>query len=112
MVTVNVKPGVCRFDAVINVKKVLSGEVEISITSQCPNLKVFKEALSKVKISEAVAFPNRNVIIRTAVEILPHSACPLPCAIVKAVEAEVGFALKRDVTISFEKSVDSLETNQ
>ncbi|MBI4316389.1 MAG: hypothetical protein HY679_10665, partial [Chloroflexi bacterium] len=30
-----------------------------------------------------------------------HTACPIPAAILKAIEVEVGIALPKDVTITF-----------
>src|SRR5512136_2159335 len=98
MVTVRVNPGVCKFEAIINVKKVSGGEVEVNVTSQCKNVNVFCQSLLKMKVSEAVTSPNRNVVVKRAVETLPHSGCPIPCAVVKAVEAEAGLALKKDVS--------------
>jgi hypothetical protein len=104
MVTVNVNPGVCKFEAVIDVRKIPGGEVEVNVTSQCKNVNSLCQSLSKMKVSEAVTSPNRNVVIKHALLTLPHSACPIPCAVIKAVEAEAGLALKKDVSITFVSS--------
>ncbi|MDR0198798.1 MAG: hypothetical protein LBI08_03545, partial [Methanomassiliicoccaceae archaeon] len=43
-----------------------------------------------------------NEIIRKCSELLPHPACPVPCAIVKACEVAGDLAVKKGVVFTFE----------
>ncbi|MGD0072317.1 MAG: hypothetical protein ABSB71_12245 [Candidatus Bathyarchaeia archaeon] len=112
MVRVKVDPGICRFVTVIDVKKLtdnsigraIDRELEVKIYSGCPNLDAFSQAIAKMKALDAVNLPKANLVLKRAVETLPHSSCPIPCGVIKACEAEIGFALKRDSSISFEGS--------
>jgi hypothetical protein len=45
---------------------------------------------------------NETVIYKWASERLPHAACPVPCALVKAVEVAGDLGLKRAVKIEIE----------
>lgn len=98
---VRIDPGICRFTALVNVEKKSSKEFEISITSECPNLEVFREVIKNVNISDAINRPKTNFILQKAAELLPHSDCPLAVGIIKACMVEIRFALKRDVKVEF-----------
>jgi hypothetical protein len=39
--------------------------------------------------------------LQKAAESIPHSGCAIPIGIIKACEAEIKFALKREVKIEF-----------
>ncbi len=41
-------------------------------------------------------------IYKWASETLPHAACPVPCAMIKAVEVASDMGVKRDVEIKIE----------
>ncbi len=41
-------------------------------------------------------------IYRWATDVLPHAACPVPCALIKAVEVVSDMGVKRDVSIQIE----------
>lgn len=101
MTKVKIDPGVCKFVAVVNVEKKTSNEFEISIASECPNLKVFKEAIKNVRITDAINRPKANFILQKAAESLPHSDCSLAIGIIKACMVEIHFAIKRDVKVEF-----------
>ena len=41
-------------------------------------------------------------IYKWANDVLPHAACPVPCALIKAVEVASDMGIKRDVSITIE----------
>jgi hypothetical protein len=42
-----------------------------------------------------------SAVYQSAAQHIRHTACPIPTAILKAIEVEVGIALPKDVTITF-----------
>jgi hypothetical protein len=51
-----------------------------------------------------------SVVYQSAARHIRHTACPIPAAILKAIEVEVGIALPQDVTITFSNSNSKLQT--
>ncbi len=102
MVTkVRIDPGICKFVTVVKAEKKQNQEIEINIASACPNLSHFRDAVKTVKMYDAVNLPKANFILQKAAESIPHSACAIPIGIIKACEAEIKFAIKREVKIEF-----------
>jgi len=100
--TVTVDPGVCRFTTEI-VASADGGRVVCDIKSDCPCVKELSEMVKEVDPFEALRMPySGNPIYAKAGEVLRHSTCPVPLAILKCIEATAGLALKRDVKVEFE----------
>lgn len=97
-----VQPGICGFDALIEAVG-SDGVVKLQIESECECIKKLAEILTEVSLEdlmEARLF-NENKIYESAAKCVRHQSCPIACAIMKVVEAELGLALKKDVTIKF-----------
>ena len=97
-----VNPGICGFDAIIEAKRA-GLIVNLSISSKCESIMALADILTEVSLQE---FADRtvftdNVVFKKANLCIHHRACPIPCAILKAIEAELGLALKKKVTIEF-----------
>ena len=45
----------------------------------------------------------KNPVYLAAARHLKHAACPVPAAVLKALEVEAGLNVKKDATIVFEK---------
>lgn len=108
--TVTVDPGVCRMNTVIVAKP--SDDmttVEFEVRSECSYVTKLAEGLGAVSPYEAMGVPLVESPIYAATSgIIPHVACPVPCAMTKAMEAAADLGLKRNVTIRIER--DSLCT--
>lgn len=77
--------------------------VNVTIESTCPMVQKMSP-IEGINPYEAMSAPfNESVVYCKAIECIRHTACPVPCAIVKTVEAESGMALKRPVKITFEE---------
>lgn len=101
---VTVDPGVCKLKTVIVAKPTddMMG-VTFEIKSECPNIRKLAEAVKEINPYEVVGNKmTDNAIYRAAGEIVPHAACPVPCAMLKAMEAGAGLGLKRDVHFTIE----------
>jgi hypothetical protein len=44
---------------------------------------------------------SESIVYRSAAKHIRHQGCPIPAAIIKTIEVEVGIALPEDVTIKF-----------
>ena len=102
MTKVCVNPGICGFETII--EAIRSGDiVRLQIKSECEEIKKLANALTRFSLKDlrnAKSF-TENKVYENAARYVPHFSCPIPCAIFKAIEAELGLALKKDVTITF-----------
>ena len=79
-------------------------QVYISIESECPQVRAFAERVNVLGRFEALKMPfSQNTIFLSGGETLRHSSCPVPTAVCKCAEAAAGFALKKDVSLIFER---------
>ncbi len=101
-VVMSLDPGVCRFRAKITAED--RGEfIHIKIKSDCPHAKDLEKKLDKVDAFDALKMPfSENVVYKSAGETLKHSACPIPSAVIKCIEAASGLALKKNVVFEYE----------
>lgn len=103
-VTITVDAGACRFKTIIKAKgsdDFMS--VDLVIKSECPNVRKLAAELKTADpidtVSTAIV---DNAVIRKCSIFIPHPACPIPCAIVKACEVAGDMAVKKNVTFVFE----------
>ncbi|MBQ9689621.1 MAG: hypothetical protein IJV47_03300 [Candidatus Methanomethylophilaceae archaeon] len=76
--------------------------VNVVIESNCPMVQKLTP-IEGINPYEAIGTPfTESEIYKKAAECLRHTACPVPCGIVKAVEAESGMGLKKPISITFE----------
>ena len=104
MARVTVNPGVCglRTEAVTEMEA--DGMTcRLAVDSACPHVMKLAESLGSVNaFAETSHTGEGSAILRAAMENCPHPACPVPAALVKAVEVASGLALPADVTIHFD----------
>ena len=98
-----VDAGVCKMKTLITAKDNGMGMVELDIKSDCPYILKFSWKLEPVSpYAEVEAEFYKSEIYRLAQEApIPHTACPVPGAIIKAIEVAGDLGLKRDVSIRF-----------
>ena len=100
---VTVDAGVCKMITVISARTNDDGEVVLDIQSDCGNVLRMSWGL-KPEFAFCVVeekMNKTNVYIQASEEI-PHAACPVPSAVIKAIEVAGDLGLKRDVTIKIE----------
>ena len=97
-----VKAGVCQKTTTIYAT--LADDmmtVNIRIESDCPMVSKCPELC--INAYEEVGAPfNESKVYAWATENIRHTACPVPCAIVKSLEAAGDLGLKRPVSIDLE----------
>jgi len=102
MTRVEVNPGVCGLICTIEVEEADKRRVSIAIASDCEMIHALGELLKEADIWEIMKPHVYSVVYQTASQCQLHAACPVPSAIIKAVEVEVGMALPREVVIRFD----------
>ncbi|MGI5964269.1 MAG: DUF6951 family protein [Candidatus Methanomethylophilaceae archaeon] len=97
---IRVLPGVCKLDTTIKATVTDDWKVVFQVESDCPSVMKLAEALGEMdpmknldtKIGETEVYLKAN-------DTIAHTACPVPCAMIKAIEVASDMGLKRDVVI-------------
>ena len=104
MIRVHVQPGICGLESTIDAACEDGQMVRLEIESTCPNIKALSGPLAEVD-GYSIAFSrfSESPVYRAAETEFKHAACPVPIAIVKAVEAACGLALPKNVEVTIER---------
>lgn len=102
MTKVIINPGNCGFSVTVTVKKGKGKEVNISINTECEMVMEMLEDISSLEMRDIFTSHISNPVYLSAAKRLEHAACPVPVAILKAAEVELGLCLPEDITIQFE----------
>ena len=98
-----VDAGVCKMKTIITAKDNGMGMVDVTLESDCPNILrlswVLTEPLSPY--GEVEAEFSESTVYKLGEGRIPHTACPVPSSIIKAIELARELGLRRDVSISF-----------
>lgn len=100
MAKAKVFAGACGFTTVVKVSKIAKMKVRVQVISACQDVRRMNDDLAEVDCSRGV-FGSMvdSYIYRVASDKLKNSDCPVPCAIIKAIQVELGGAIPKDVTI-------------
>ena len=105
MTKVMVNPGPCGFVTAILATSEDGQVVDIELKSGCPSVKEMEVDLQRIdSYVEIFGKLNATRCVVSASGHLPHPACPIPSAILKAIEVECNLALPSTVTMEFSKS--------
>lgn len=97
-----VDAGVCKMKTLITAKDNGMGLIEIDIKSDCPNILKMSWKLEPMSPYAEVEAPfMESTVYKLAHDAIPHTACPVPAGIIKALEVAGDLGLKRDSTIHF-----------
>jgi len=102
MTRVVVNPGICGMAAAIEVVKVGKGRVGVRITSDCEMVTKMGKSLAELDQEDALKPLLQSGVYQCASERSLHASCPVPMAVLKAIEVEAGLALPRPVLVQFE----------
>jgi hypothetical protein len=107
MTRVSVDAGICGFTTIVEVSKIGRRKVSVVLTSGCEMVVSMDGQLQDLGWLEALAPPTDSAVWQCACQHLKHPACPVPTAILKAIEVELDLALPKDVVIHFENTDSS-----
>lgn len=101
--TVTCDAGVCKMKTIIHAIQQDDAMVKLDIESDCHNILKMSWRVQLVNPYTELEAPMLETnIYKWASETLPHAACPVPCAMIKAVEVASDMGVKRDVEIKIE----------
>ena len=104
MARITVTPGNCNFTARIEAAADAEGNVRVTVTSDCPRVREFAAAISALSATCAAGRKCAEFFVfEPAARANLHPACPIPVAVLKALEVAAGLALPQDVLIHFEE---------
>lgn len=104
LATLDVMPAICRVDTRIVSSARDATSVTIQITSDCPRIRQSTQELTQVSPLEEISLPlTQTNTYKAAAECSVSGACPVPSAILKAIEVPVGLAHPSDVHIQIER---------
>lgn len=98
-----VDPGACGFTCEIEIQKVGKYQVTVNIQSKCKQINKLAQNVTEVDFLEIYRGSyGQNYISQSAARCKLHPSCVIPCALIKAIEAELGMAVKKDVVFTYE----------
>jgi hypothetical protein len=98
-----VEPGACGFTSVIRAEKGPERLVDITVESDCAMVRKMAAEIARLGRRDALTGIANNPVYLAAGRHLKHPGCPVPAAVLKALEVETGLNVKKDATIVFEK---------
>ncbi len=101
MTRVKVNPGICGLVSEIFIKKIDKNHFSVEIKSDCEMVEKLGEKLKELDMMDVFKRIIDNPVYREASVCLRHTSCPVPSALLKALEVEAGLALSCDVKIEF-----------
>jgi hypothetical protein len=106
MTKLKVDPGQCGMAAVVEVEQKGKGVFELRITSACDMVRKLGEEVPTLTFADAFKRLLDNPVYKKGTTCLRHVACPVPCAILKALEVEAGVGVPKDITMVFIRDED------
>ena len=103
MTRVVVKSGACGFTSVIRAEKGPERTVDVCVESGCAMVQKMAAEITRLGRRDALTSILNNPVYLAAGRHLKHAACPVPAAVLKALEVEAGLNVRKDATITFEK---------
>lgn len=102
MTKVEINPGACGFLVTIIATKVEPKKATLVIQTDCEHINEMASMITHLTVQDILGFSfGEDIVYQTAKKVIRHASCPVPCGIIKAAEAELGLAVKRDVLIHF-----------
>jgi len=94
--------GICGMQTHIETQLLVDGQtVSVRVESPCAGVMKLVEQLGDVNAFQEITYRREGPrVLQLAPQCLPHPACPVPAALIKAVEVAAGLALPRDATIT------------
>ncbi|MBI9087814.1 MAG: hypothetical protein JEZ12_01195 [Desulfobacterium sp.] len=95
--------GICGFTTTIHATPEEGYKAQLSLSTDCPNYKKVAEALGAepLNVMDELFKKGESRVLAACQNHVPHVSCPVPAAILKALEVSVGLALPSDPKITF-----------
>jgi len=97
--------GVCGFNTTVEAHQDGSGQIELTIESDCRGIQRLAVELREVDPYREFTYRGQGPLtLQLGAKYCSHAACPVPVGIIKAIEVEAGLALPAEVSIKLSKS--------
>jgi hypothetical protein len=106
MTTVEVDSGICGFTSVVRANRTSSSSVHVEVESNCAMVMACAADLNELLVKDALNPRRDGWVHKLMFKHIRHAGCPVPTAVAKALEVELGAALPRDAHIGFPKTAD------
>ena len=103
MTKVIVNSGACGFTVTITAEKRPDKKIAVSLDTGCEMVQKMLADIATVDHRVTLTGFRDNPIYLSAAKHLKHAACPVPSAILKAIEVEAGLNVPKDAAIVFIK---------
>ena len=104
MATVQIDAGVCGHTAVVRAARGEGYSVKLTIESDCSHVQGLDAQIGEVNALQQIGLRNGlPSVLQTAYAGCAHAACPVPAALIKAIEVAAGLALPGDVSMKISK---------
>jgi tRNA threonylcarbamoyladenosine modification (KEOPS) complex Cgi121 subunit len=101
MTKVVVNSGACGFSVTITAEKGKEKKIAVSLDTACEMVQKMLVDIADLDQRVTLIGFHNNPIYLSAAKHLKHAACPVPSAILKAIETEAGMNVPKDVRIEF-----------
>ena len=98
-----VNAGSCGYTVSIGVEKDTARKYRLDMVTECKHVRKLGETLTLLDRMDALKPISSNPVYIAAAASLKHAACPIPSAILKALEVEAGLNVPKDVEFKFER---------
>lgn len=102
MAKVLINPGVCGMKSTVEVSKIDRMNFSVKIESACTMINEMAGVISEINLRDALIPQNKSKVYEAASNAKTHPVCPIPMAVLKAIEVEAGMALPRPVSMEFQ----------
>ena len=103
MTKVVINSGACGFTVIITAEKGNEKKIVVALDTACEMVQKMLADIATVDQRVTLTGFRDNPVYLSAAKHLKHTACPVPSAILKAIEVEAGLNVPRDATIVFIK---------
>ena len=101
MTKVVVNSGVCGFTVTVKAEKGKERTISLSLDTACEMVQGMLGDIATVDRMVSLIGFRDNPVYQSAAKHLKHVACPVPSAILKAIETEAGLNVPKDARIEF-----------
>ena len=102
MTKLEINPGACGFIVTVIASKIEPKKATLAIQTECEQVNEMASMITHLTVQDILGFPfGEDIVYQAAKKVIRHAGCPVPCGIIKATEAELDLAVKRDVIIHF-----------
>ena len=103
MTKVIVNSGACGFTVTVTTEKGNDKKIHIALDTACEMVQKMLADITTVDHRVTLTGFRDNPVYLSAAKHLKHVACPVPSAILKAIETEAGLNVPKDAAIVFIK---------